>query len=125
MYSRSCLVVDGANDVTARNNLGSGAGTVTMVDVWSGTSVSQSNNLFTRSPGYVTSSLPSIPSAADFQLTSASPAVNYGVPVPGEVWDFNGDPRDSAPDAGAWELAGSADSPSARASVAVHPQEAP
>jgi hypothetical protein len=100
------IIIDGADDVAIRNNLESGLGTLYPVDVMSGTNVIQSNNLFTTFPKYISSSPTT---ATDFQLTAASPAVNAGKSVPGAVWDFNASARDAAPDLGAWELAGPAD----------------
>ena len=55
-----------------------------------------SNNLTTGNPLFVD------PENGDFRLRKGSPAIDYGVPVPGITDGYNGD----APDAGAYEYGG-------------------
>jgi hypothetical protein len=43
------------------------------------------------------------PAALDFHLTAGSPAINAGDPADHTATDRDGVPRDSAPDAGAYE----------------------
>ena len=63
-----------------------------------------SHHLCGVSPGLVSSSLTSF----DAHLLASSPAVNAGTPVGAPAVDFDGLPRDAAPDLGAYEVRSSA-----------------